>query len=694
MGNNSYQQQQLDSKTGTVQNNKAAVGKKTEEEIEEKFVEGFTSRSILGALFIGFVIVPGSIYLGLVAGGGLGGVADWVTVILFTEIMRRSFKVLRKQEIYILLYVCGGVMAGSGIFAGGIMNQYLIRSPYAEAFGIVKEIPRWVVPPPDSPALAQRTFFHKDWLPAITVTIIVLILSRFNWFGLGYILYRVTSDVERLPFPMAPIAAQGSTALADISSKKESWRWNVFSLGAFIGLVFGFFYVFIPTFTGLLFTKPIHIIPIPFVDLTQVTEKFLPAALTGLVLDLGAIMVGFIIPFPIVVGTFISSILVNIIVNPILYKLGILVTWRRGMGSIPTNVSNSIDLWMSIGIGSAFAIALIGFITVIRALIKTKQKQNNTAQQHQSQATPASAITTTAATSTDKKRFFFLPPPPEGRGDIPFWLATLLFVGSALGYIILCHKLVPRFPIGLLIFYGLIYTPLMSYISARLIGITGQGVGIPFVREGTFILSKYKGIDIWFAPLPLFDHGGVAQRFRELELTRTKITSLIKAELLIFPVTFISSMIFWSLLWKLGPIPSAMYPYAAKYWPQNAMFTCLWCTATREGKNWLLQAIKFKYVLPGFAITLLLYPIFALLKLPTMFFYGFIGGMGAWPHNTIPLFIGALLGRYVFRKRFGEENWKSYVPILLAGYSCGVGLIGMVGVGISLISKAVYQMPF
>jgi len=694
MGNNFYRQK---AQQQVSPDNNKTVGKKTEEEIEEKFVEGFTSRSILGALFIGFVIVPGSIYLGLVAGGGLGGVSDWVTVILFTEIMRRSFKVLRKQEIYILLYVCGGVMAGSGIFAGGIMNQYLIRSPYAEAFGIVKEIPRWVVPPPDSPAIAQRTFFHKDWIPAITVTIIVLILSRFNWFGLGYILYRITSDVERLPFPMAPIAAQGSTALADISSKKESWRWNVFSLGTFIGLVFGFFYVFIPTFTGLIFTKPIHLIPIPFVDLTQVTEKFLPAALTGLVLDLGALMVGFIIPFPIVVGTFISSMIVNIIVNPILYKLGILVTWRRGMGSISTNISNSIDFWMSIGIGGAFAIALIGFVTVIRALIKSKQKQNNNIKKEAQQQTITTAnLPETGADSSSKRRFFrFIPPPPEGRGDIPLWLATVLFVGSALGYIILCHKLVPRFPIGLLIFYGLIYTPLMSYISARLIGITGQGVGIPFVREGTFILSKYKGIDIWFAPLPLFDHGGVAQRFRELELTRTKITSLIKAELLIFPITFISSMVFWSLLWKLGPIPSAMYPHAAKYWPQNAMFTCLWCTATREGKNWLLQAIKFNYVLPGFAVTLSLYPIFTLLlKLPAMFFYGFVGGIGAWPHNTIPLFIGALLGRYFFRKRFGEENWKSYVPILLAGYSCGVGLIGMVGVGISLISKAVYQMPF
>ncbi|MBM3277288.1 MAG: hypothetical protein FJY95_04305, partial [Candidatus Handelsmanbacteria bacterium] len=43
---------------------------------------------------------------------------------------------------------------------------------------------------------------------------------------------------------------------------------------------------------------------------------------------------------------------------------------------------------------------------------------------------------------------------------------------------------------------------------------------------------------------------------------------------------------------------------------------------------------------------------------------------------------------------FGEERWSSYAPILLAGYSCGVGLIGMTSIAVALISKAISQVVF
>ena len=52
----------------------------------------------------------------------------------------------------------------------------------------------------------------------------------------------MTSDVERLPFPMAPVQAAGATALAEAGSKEESWRWRVFSIGAMMGLIFGWWF--------------------------------------------------------------------------------------------------------------------------------------------------------------------------------------------------------------------------------------------------------------------------------------------------------------------------------------------------------------------------------------------------------------------------------------------------------------------
>ena len=54
----------------------------------EAFEEGFSVRTILGALFVAFVMLPGAAYLSLVTGAGLGSAPQWVTVILYMEVAR------------------------------------------------------------------------------------------------------------------------------------------------------------------------------------------------------------------------------------------------------------------------------------------------------------------------------------------------------------------------------------------------------------------------------------------------------------------------------------------------------------------------------------------------------------------------------------------------------------------------------
>ncbi|MGB9620410.1 MAG: peptide transporter, partial [Armatimonadota bacterium] len=96
----------------------------------QQFEDGLTVRTIIGSLFVGFIMMPGAMYLGLVAGQGLGPAAAWVTVVLFSEIARRSFQPLKKQELYMLLYIAGGLVgaANSG-FHALIWNQYLVQCP-------------------------------------------------------------------------------------------------------------------------------------------------------------------------------------------------------------------------------------------------------------------------------------------------------------------------------------------------------------------------------------------------------------------------------------------------------------------------------------------------------------------------------------------------------------------------------------
>ncbi|MBD3292176.1 MAG: hypothetical protein GF393_04575, partial [Armatimonadia bacterium] len=48
-------------------------------EAPDQFEDGFGWQTVIGAFFIGFVMMPGSIYLGLVAGQTMGPAAEWTT---------------------------------------------------------------------------------------------------------------------------------------------------------------------------------------------------------------------------------------------------------------------------------------------------------------------------------------------------------------------------------------------------------------------------------------------------------------------------------------------------------------------------------------------------------------------------------------------------------------------------------------
>ena len=83
----------------------------------EEYIDGFSWRTVIGALFIGLIMMPGAIYLSLIAGQGLGPAAEWVTIILFMEVARRSYQTLRKQEIYLLYYVGASLTSQVGALA-------------------------------------------------------------------------------------------------------------------------------------------------------------------------------------------------------------------------------------------------------------------------------------------------------------------------------------------------------------------------------------------------------------------------------------------------------------------------------------------------------------------------------------------------------------------------------------------------
>jgi hypothetical protein len=548
-----------------------------------------------------------------------------------------------------------------------IWNQYLVQSPQAIGFGIADQFPDWIVPARTSAAIASRNLFNQAWYIPIMLTTFLWILGRATSLTTGYMLFRITSDIEKLPFPLAPIAAEGATALAETTAKQETWRWNVFSVGAAIGLAFGAIYVGVPGFTGVLFSKPLQIIPIPFVDLTQTAHHMLPAALAGISLDLGALLFGMVLPFSMVAGMFIAATASAFIANPLLQHFGLLPHWKAGMSLIPTKLAVDFDFWMSVGIGASLCVALIGVYKVFEAMFQRREKSSG------------SLLT-----------------PPPGRGDIRLRWCILVYVVASVLSIMLCKTLLRQdnFPMLMLLAYAIFITPAISYVSARMIGLTGSPVAFPFLREGSIILSGYRGVDIWFAPLPLADYGPTTQMFRELTLTRTRFTSLLKVELFMLPICLVCSFVFWAFFWHIESIPSATYPFTAKMWPLQATYQCLFMTATTGENSWLIQSIRLPFIAAGTGFGFILLLLTTLFGLPHLFFYGLIGGLGAIPNVAIPMFAGAIIGRRVFEPRYGAETWRRYTPVLAAGYACGVGLIGMLAVAFAMVAKSVSSLPF
>ncbi len=643
----------------------------------DKFSDGFNIGTVLMGLFVGFVMAPASVYMSLVAGLQMGEAAKWVTVLLYVEIMRRAFKKLKRPEIFVLFYMCGAAMAAGG--EGFLWRQFLVQSDELRKMGLTGMIPAWYAPPD---AGEFRSFFRMAWAVPLGLAALMMLFQRIDHFGLGYVMFRLTADVEELPFPMAPVGAAGMTALADASDDRETWRYRVFAMGAALGIAFGFIYLAVPSITGAIFAKPLRMLPIPFLDLTRYTEGGLKAMPMMLSFDLGLVITGMVMPFWAVMGS-LFGVIFTMVVNPALQATGILSSWEPGMSAMETVRTNTFDFYFSFNLGLTFAVAIIGFLHMKSKFAERKLEMDETGR---------TAIRWRDAWASNKER-----------GDIPIWVGLLIYFISTMTYITLTYILVneispvidKRFPLALLLFYGFIYTPFMSYISARMEGIVGMQMNVPFVKEATFIMSGYKGAAIWFAPIPLHNYANQVRSFRTMELTGTKFSSLIKAEILTYPLMLIGTVLFAQFIWSLGPVPSEMFPFANEFWELRAYNSGLMWSATLPdgGISPFREAFRPDFIASGLGVALMFYAVLARFNLPVFLVYGLIRGLDqSLPHMIIPTVMGAFIGRFWCRKRFGDK-WPQYRIVFAAGFGAGVGLITMLSLGCVFMAKSANLLP-
>ena len=642
-------------------------------EVPATFDEGLTLASFLGTLFVALVMVPGALYMELVAGAGIGGAAQWVTVLLFVEVAKRANAKLNRAQLFILFYMAGMVMS-TNVWNTPLFTQFLVRSDAAVSTGVANDIPHWVAPPNlDS---LPRTFLTKAWLPFIGLMLFREIMGRLSSAILGYGLFRVTSDVEDLPFPMAPVGAQGIVAIADqvdgsARTAGASVRWRMFCVGCGIGMLFGLVYMALPTITGAFFSRPLQIFQIPFADFTPYTQKFLPATATGYSFDLGNVILGMTLPFWSMVGSFVGLIF-TFVMNPILYLAGRMPTWNEGDTTVVTLFANNVDFYFSFQIGISLAIAVFGIWIAFRTM---RRGRGDASSRRRAEEVKAHAA---------------------ARGHIPDALVLATYAFACCAYILMCGWLIGwhRGVMLVLFFFAFLYTPLISYVTARLEGLAGQVIEIPFITEISFILSGYTGAKIWFLPIPKANYGVQVVSYKQAELLGCKFGSVWKAQLLLFPIIILSSLFFSSFIWSLAEIPSAVYPYTEKIWDLTAKNTCLVYSATLGEYSQFSEALGWGRFLAGFGSAGAVMGLLGWFGAPTMLFFGVVRGLGQTaPHTVIPNFLGALIGKFYFERRYKRE-WRKMIPVVSSGFFVGTGLVSILSVGFVFLAKAVSTVAY
>jgi hypothetical protein len=152
-------------------------------------------------------------------------------------------------------------------------------------------------------------------------------------------------------------------------------------------------------------------------------------------------------------------------------------------------------------------------------------------------------------------------------------------------------------------------------------------------------------------------------------------------------------------------VPSDLFPAARVNWELAAKNQVLLLSSTfvppgEDASNVsimdseFMQAIHPATISAGFLGCVALYAALNLLGLPIMLVYGMIRGFGQLPHFMILELVGALLGRWYFQKRYGQRQFLTMAPALVAGYFTGIGLVSMVTMALMLIKSAVTAAPF
>lgn len=652
----------------------------------EEYEHGLTFVSSVSLFYAALCLLPVALYMTMMTGSA-GAFSAYVGILLFSEIMRLSGRRLKPQEVFILYYLLG--YASSWLpFYDYIYRRYYVESPVSFMFidpysgkPIPYVVPSWWAPTFGSPYYNIPRGYLALVNEYMLIPVLLGIIGYFIWWltesSLALIVSQIYLEAEPLPFPLARIDAEMITTLTE----RDTPRMIPLVIGGVIGIVWGFVLYAFPFISWHIAGVPYSFLPVPWVDMGNFIEQFMPGAIFGIATDLTVYFSGFFLPTSLVIQILVSSFAIWIVGNWLTAR-GFLSNyfpqWRSEWSSgMPINLiwqRSYLWVWASFHAGVIFSAAAVPMILKAK-IIYSSFKGLLSLRKHETK--------------------YGMPP--------LLMLLAMFFAGTGISLVIF-HILIPDFPVWISASFSFGWTFLYALSSARAIGTTGSsipvqfspitgatGLATPIFWNGIILATGYNKPDIWFiAPYVRGDWAASwVQILKVAQLTKTKFFDFFKGILIITPLVWIMSFIYVGFFWQMSPIPSSAYPWTAISWPINVISSNLWVSRSLE--------IFKPNVLIGSFIGMSIIGLVGELLLARFIPFSMIGivaGMSTLPPYAIATLISNILGRLLFSRIFGQKRWSLACAPLCAGIALGEGIITGIGISAVLVYKAMWSLPF
>jgi hypothetical protein len=513
--------------------------------------------------------------------------------------------------------------------------------------------------------------------------------------SLGFIVYAIYVQTEKLEFPAASASAATIVAMAE-----RGRDYHVLLASLLSGVVYNIISFWPAFLTG---TAALQLIPRGLIDLTTLIEHHFPGVTFGVTTDLFPIFVGFLLPPIVSLSMFVGSFGCYFIGNYLVTQARMWpeeFPWSPGLGMGQITLHSQLYFWFSLGIGLSIAALILPL------------------------AMRPSILTNAFRGLVQLGR-------AGGRSVSMVYILFGAFIAAALISTFMVYVLVPGFPFWITLFFSLGWSLFASFISAYSIGVTFSGFGVPYLKEMTIYYSGYRGYDIFLAPMAISGGGAwLAATLKQAYMTKTSINETIRVYIYVTVIGFITSFIFVQLLWSVSPIPGGAYPYTITGWPSENIAWARWFRWI-----WTGHLFRAEFIILGVIIGITVYlattyglnmphilvSFIAGIFMPPPFIGGSVaaglvsggamtlgqigaltGQVGAPTFSfaygpiptTISAVIGSIFGKYVLEKRFGRENWAKMAPLVVTGFGLGDSIMWVLAWSILMISKALWIMPY